>query len=139
LNRVPYFKCFVGNEMVNYLVSVLGLQERPQAVQAAQRWMDSGVFYHVNRTELFYDGSALYRFKEDEVGSILNMKTIWHGPQRPAMDVEGDFRRKLGDVLALFAVDKSMLVDYESLAVSEVFKEFTMATSELQKLTMTVF
>jgi len=134
--RIPYFKCFVGSELVDYLVNVLGLDSRPEAVQAGQRWMDCGVFYHVNRTELFYDGQALYRFKEDEVGSILNMKVMWTGPVREATVVEADFRRKLGNVFALYTTDRASLVDYEGLALSDAFKEFTTASTEIQKLNL---
>jgi len=134
--RVPYFKCFTGKDLVEYLVSTLGLDNRPEAVAAAQRWMDAGVFYHVNRTELFFDGSALYRFKEDEVGSILNMKVVWTGPIRSAVEVEADFRRKLGNTFALYTTDRCTLVDYEALALSDAFKEFTAASAELQKMVL---
>lgn len=82
-------QCFVGSELVDYLVHTLGLEGREEATAAAQRWMDSGVFYHVTRTELFRDSTALFRFKEDEVGSILNMKSRWSGPVRQAVEVSG--------------------------------------------------
>jgi hypothetical protein len=57
-HRVPFFKCFVGAELVDYLVRELHLDGRPAAVAAAQRWMDSGVFYHVTRTKLFTDSQV---------------------------------------------------------------------------------
>jgi hypothetical protein len=110
---------------VEYLTHTLGLQSRADAVAAGQRWMDAGVFYNVTRTELFYDGQGLYRFKEDEVGSILNMKTVWSGEPRPASEVEEDFRAKLGEIFALYTANGASLVDYEGLALSDAFKELT--------------
>ena len=134
--RVPYFKCFVGSDLVTYLTNTLGLQSRAEAVGFGQRWMDAGVFYNVTRTELFYDGQGLYRFKEDEVGSILNMKVVWNGEPRPASEVEEDFRAKLGEILSLYVADGASLVDYEGLALSEAFKELTAKTAELQRMNL---
>jgi len=131
--RVPFFKCFVGSELVDYLVHTLGLEGREEATAAAQRWMDSGVFYHVTRTELFRDSTALFRFKEDEVGSILNMKSRWSGPVRQAVEVEQDFRQKLAVMFQRYTSEGQRLVDYEGLAHGEEFKDFTASSAELQK------
>ena len=134
--RVPYFKCFVGADLVTYLTQTLGLESRADAVAAGQRWMDAGVFYNVARTELFYDGQGLYRFKEDEVGSILNMKVVWSGAARAASEVEADFRRKLGVVFSSYTAHGSTLVDYEGLALSEAFKDLTASSAELQRMNL---
>jgi len=107
--RVPYFKCFVGADLVQYLTHTLGLGSRGDAVAAGQRWMDAGVFYSVTRAEVFCDGHALYRYKEDEVGSILNMKTVWSGEVRCAPDVEADFRHKLGEIYARYVLNPNPL------------------------------
>mmetsp|Transcript_41345 Transcript_41345/g.50123 ORF Transcript_41345/g.50123 Transcript_41345/m.50123 type:complete len:723 (+) Transcript_41345:289-2457(+) len=136
-NRVPYFKCFVGSDLVDYLVDELGLETREEAIHAGQRWMDAGVFYHVTRTELYYDGQGLYRFKEDEVGSILNMKMMWNGPVRDASQIDIDFRATLQNLYHQFATDRNTLLDYEGLALSDSFKEYTAASAELQKFDLT--
>ncbi|KAK3267216.1 hypothetical protein CYMTET_24218 [Cymbomonas tetramitiformis] len=135
-NRVPYFKCFVGSDMIDYLVNTLGLGSREEATNAGQRWMDAGVFYHVTRTEVFSDTGALYRFQEDEVGSILNMKVMWTGPPRPSVEVEAHFRAKLMDLFSHYTTDRSTLVDYEGLALSDYFKQYTAASTELQKFNL---
>jgi hypothetical protein len=75
---------------------------------------------------------ALYRFKEDEVGCILNMKTKWSAPVRPAVDVEADFRVKLHTLLERFTCDGSRNVDYERLALADDFKELVASCAELQ-------
>ena len=69
--------------------------------------MDAGIFYHVTRGERFSEGfSALFRFKQDEVGSILNMKQPSAGGAAPyvfALATKSAALRR-----ATFAVDKSV-------------------------------
>ncbi|KAK3261228.1 hypothetical protein CYMTET_29855, partial [Cymbomonas tetramitiformis] len=62
-HRVPYFKCFKGTDMVTWMLDNLGIRNRTEAINAAQTWMDAGVFYHVTRSELFTDSESLFRFK----------------------------------------------------------------------------
>lgn len=130
---IPYFKCFLGKELVDFLVNHVGLESRRDATMAAQRWMDAGVFYHVTRSELFTDGeSALFRWREDEVGSILNMKTTWSGEARPPAEIEADFRARLRKLYSMYTSANGTMVDYEGLALSEAFKEYALAAIELQ-------
>jgi hypothetical protein len=63
MNRVPYFKCFPGSCLVDFLVDKLSIAGREEAMHLGQRWMDAGVFYHVMRSEVFVDGDEMYRFK----------------------------------------------------------------------------
>lgn len=62
-NRVPYFKCFTGKTLVDFLVNELSIMNREEAINLGQRWMDAGVFYHVTRGEEFGDTDELFRFK----------------------------------------------------------------------------
>ena len=140
LNRIPYFKTFRGSDCVDYLVRHLNFQNREDAVLAAQRWMDVGIFYHVSRHDVFEDGDALYRFKEDEVGSILNMK---HAGRRAktltSPEIEQQFRAKLTQIVGRFTVatKTGTQIDYEALALSQEFKDFTSLSSELQNFDFT--
>eukprot|EP00898_Chlorokybus_atmophyticus_P008347 jgi/Chlat1/8513/Chrsp80S07898 len=131
---VPHFACFPGSQLVSYLATTLHLNDREDAVAAAQRWLDGGVFYHVVRNgERFIDSpSALYRFKEDEVGSILNMKAVWNGPNRSAAHIEADFRKALRAIFPAYTLESGRLVDYEGLALSEAFRDYAAAATELQ-------
>jgi len=52
MHRVPYFKTFLAKDLVNFMIDRLGIRDRSEATVAGQQWMDAGVFYHVNRTEL---------------------------------------------------------------------------------------
>lgn len=74
---------------------------REEARAAAQKWMDAGVFYHVTRTEAFVDGSTLYRFAQDEVNSILNMRCEYAGSVRPAVTLEQELRGMLAKIMGL--------------------------------------
>jgi len=130
--RVPHFKCFPGDSLVDFLVNELSIEDRLESTNLAQRWMDAGVFYSVSRAETFHDSDELYRFKEDEVRSILNMKVLYSGPRRPSAEIEADFTERLSRLYSRFTTDHSTLVDYESLAVSPEFREYCVSCSELQ-------
>ena len=134
LNRIPYFKTFRGSDCVDFLVQHLALQNREDAVSAAQRWMDVGVFYHVNRNDVFEDGDALYRFKEDEVGSILNMKGRNRTKQRSSIEIDRELRSRLSNLISRYTSESKTgtLVDYEGLALSQEFKDFTNFIGEMQ-------
>lgn len=56
------------------------MDSRPTAVLVGQRWLDAGVFYHVSRSEPFSDSEALFRFGQDEITTLLNMKAVASGP-----------------------------------------------------------
>jgi hypothetical protein len=77
---------------------------------AVQDWMDASVFYHVSRGEQFADGEGLYRFREDEVGSILNMKAKWAGPVRRALETVADLHTLLGSIIKQFTLGLSRQV-----------------------------
>jgi hypothetical protein len=67
-----------------------------------------------------------------QVGCILNMKTRWSAPVRPAVDVEADFRAKLSTLLQRYTYDGARSVDYEGLALGSDFKELVASCAELQ-------
>eukprot|EP00959_Pyramimonas_sp_CCMP1952_P344485 7214823-Pyramimonas_sp.AAC.1 len=61
---------------------------------------------------------ALLRFKEDEVGIILNLKRVWRGSARDAITLSEVFAEKLES----FTKEGGTVVDYERLATSDEFK-----------------
>jgi len=139
-NGVPFFKSFTGADFAEFLVRELSIPSREEAAAIAGRWLDAGVFYHVGRHGRFRADGGLYRFKEDEVGSILNMKSLWQGPVRSPEEILGGFYRALGGVYARFVAQGSegaTSVDYEGLAVSAEFQALQASSSELQKLDLT--
>ena len=139
-NGVPFFKSFTGADFAEFLVRELSIPSREEAAAIAGRWLDAGVFYHVGRHGRFRADGGLYWFKEDEVGSILNMKSLWQGPVRSPEEILGGFYRALGGVYARFVALGSggaTSVDYEGLAVSAEFQALQASSSELQKLDLT--
>eukprot|EP00191_Tetraselmis_sp_GSL018_P018627 CAMPEP_0177591260 /NCGR_PEP_ID=MMETSP0419_2-20121207/7897_1 /TAXON_ID=582737 /ORGANISM="Tetraselmis sp., Strain GSL018" /LENGTH=724 /DNA_ID=CAMNT_0019081979 /DNA_START=126 /DNA_END=2300 /DNA_ORIENTATION=+ len=132
--RVAYFKCFTGRELVSVLVSKVALESRQEATDLAQKWMDGGVLYHVDRSEDFSDSDELFRFKDDEVSVCLNAKRISDGSVRLSKDIENTFTNLLIELYDSFLTSRGSLVDYESLAESNIFREFCSFTCELQSV-----
>ena len=57
---------------------------------------------------------------EDEVGSILNMRTVYDGvPPSPA-ELEREFRDLLTSMYETFSSESERLFDYEGFAASEL-------------------
>ena len=157
-SRVPYFKCFTGKALVDYLTDTLRLSSREGAAIIGQRWMDAGIFYHVTRGESFSDegSSSLFRFKQDEVGSILNMKQPYSGETIGAMEGVAALRdatcsiysrfgsRSVPDQDAAAAAVNGVSVsgavatsiDYESLALSTEFKMYCDIATAIQSLNL---
>lgn len=68
-----------------------------------------------------------------QAGSILNMKSVWNGKERPSVVVAESIMNKLKVIIQMYCSGKSQQVDYGSLAVSEEFADFQASTTELQK------
>eukprot|EP00242_Pyramimonas_sp_CCMP2087_P011970 CAMPEP_0198206148 /NCGR_PEP_ID=MMETSP1445-20131203/9679_1 /TAXON_ID=36898 /ORGANISM="Pyramimonas sp., Strain CCMP2087" /LENGTH=776 /DNA_ID=CAMNT_0043878719 /DNA_START=210 /DNA_END=2540 /DNA_ORIENTATION=+ len=132
--RVMHFQCFLAKELINFMCRELGIRARGEALRAAQKWMESGVFYHVSRSEPFVDGTGMYRFKDDEVDSLLNMKVQCEGTPRSAMVLEREVRAALTGMLEHVCKGNAHLVDYNSLRNSEEFATFQELSAELQSV-----
>jgi hypothetical protein len=61
-----YPKCFVGSEVVDWLVRSEGLT-RDEAAQVGKLLMDRGDVHHVLDEHPFLDGRLFYRFRVDEM------------------------------------------------------------------------
>jgi len=61
-----YNRCFVGTELVDWLMKNKNLQERDHAVKIGQKLLTVGLFHHVTDSSPFLDGFYFYRFKEDD-------------------------------------------------------------------------
>ena len=141
--KVPYFKCFTGTAFVDYIIGTLNLSSRDDAVFVGQRWMDTGVFYHVTRNDPFSDGDgALFRFKQDEVGSILNMKQQCGDGVTPAKNCVIALEDTMSGIYARFhgedgrnrGAGAATSIDYEALALSDEFKTYCGIATSLQRL-----
>lgn len=62
---ILYKKCFIGSELVTWLLQNTSIKTRNEAVIFGQELMDKGVFRHVANSEPFRDGYFFYRFIED--------------------------------------------------------------------------
>eukprot|EP00186_Timspurckia_oligopyrenoides_P005137 CAMPEP_0182443654 /NCGR_PEP_ID=MMETSP1172-20130603/2339_1 /TAXON_ID=708627 /ORGANISM="Timspurckia oligopyrenoides, Strain CCMP3278" /LENGTH=709 /DNA_ID=CAMNT_0024639007 /DNA_START=220 /DNA_END=2349 /DNA_ORIENTATION=- len=159
---MTYSCCFVGSEAVTWMVNRLKVT-RENAVTIGQRLLEAGILQHVTQSELFVDGYFFYRFQEDEDTPVLNMKRVWEAgrPVRPAVDVSQDLITRLaylceehrlsiinarrlrrgvtgGSAGALNGSPSSLpegeMVDYQTLAKSEEFRQYCFAAAELQRV-----
>eukprot|EP00188_Purpureofilum_apyrenoidigerum_P000290 Plantae.Rhodophyta-Purpureofilum_apyrenoidigerum.ctg11204.p1 GENE.Plantae.Rhodophyta-Purpureofilum_apyrenoidigerum.ctg11204~~Plantae.Rhodophyta-Purpureofilum_apyrenoidigerum.ctg11204.p1 ORF type:complete len:557 (-),score=72.25 Plantae.Rhodophyta-Purpureofilum_apyrenoidigerum.ctg11204:323-1993(-) len=151
-NFRQYSKCFIGAELVNWLIdNVDGSLEREDAVEMGQNLLNAGILHHVTKSESFADQHYFYRFQEDEETSILNMKRVWDSNRRArnAVDVSVTMITKLACLCEehrrSFLHDRSGNdpsandedVDYAILAKSEAFRIYEFDTAELQAVDIT--
>ncbi|KAA8498059.1 Vacuolar membrane-associated protein IML1 [Porphyridium purpureum] len=159
---MTYSNCFVGSEAVDWLVAHLKLT-RPDAVAYGQRLLEAGILQHVTQSEPFADDFFYYRFQEDEDSYILNMKRVWESgrPVRPALDVAQDLLTRLACLceehrLSVLAARRQLSpgglgaqqlpqvrgqedgesVDYQALAQSDAFRQYSFAAAELQRVAL---
>jgi len=64
-----YPKCFVGSEVVIYLLSTPYVSNKEEAVILGQQLMDADLIHHVHDAHTFKDDNLFYRFREDEDNS----------------------------------------------------------------------
>ncbi|XP_068598236.1 DEP domain-containing mTOR-interacting protein-like [Brachionichthys hirsutus] len=62
-----YPNCFVGQELISWLVSHKESPDRATAVRLLQHLMDNDIIHHVcDKRSVFKDGKSLYRFRKDD-------------------------------------------------------------------------
>ncbi|APB33797.1 serine/threonine protein kinase [Gloeomargarita lithophora Alchichica-D10] len=64
-----YPRCFVGSDLVTWLMKHLGLG-RQQAIQLGQTLVARNIVHHVTDDQPFRDGYFLYRFYQDDVVTL---------------------------------------------------------------------
>ncbi|CAG9467759.1 unnamed protein product [Pedinophyceae sp. YPF-701] len=133
--RMPVYCCFTGAALCDALLTRLQLGSRSLALIVGQRWLESGLFYHVARGEKFLDSDdALYRFRQDEVGAIINLKSLYAGGPTSPAEAEAAVRQRLVAIIAGYTSSNGELLDYEGLALSEEFKQWTDTAASLQRV-----
>jgi len=74
-NRTVMFKdfpkCFLGQDMVTWLVNEGDFDSRAAAVDICQQMLMSDLLHHVKLEYQFQDSTLLYRFTVDEEGEVL--------------------------------------------------------------------
>ena len=66
-----YYSCFIGSELVDWLVINLPLKDREEAVAIGEMLMFRGIIVHVTSSEPFSDGYKFFRF--GQVGNRLDL------------------------------------------------------------------
>eukprot|EP00871_Galdieria_phlegrea_P005191 jgi/Galph1/5673/GphlegSOOS_G4342.1 len=138
-----YPKCFTGTEAVEWMTTKLHLSKK-EALDLGQRLMTAGVIQPVFGSDVFVEGDSFFRFQEDDDSSILNLKRIWdHSqPTRHPCDLSRELLTKIALLCETFRVQmaadcpRSVLspydFDYRKLIETEDFRQYALATSELQ-------
>ena len=70
-----YPRCFVGSELVTWLMKNLGVG-RQQAIQLGQTLVARNIIHHVTDDQPFRDGYFLYRFYQDDVVTLHEPQSV---------------------------------------------------------------
>eukprot|EP00670_Eutreptiella_braarudii_P012307 CAMPEP_0174329344 /NCGR_PEP_ID=MMETSP0810-20121108/15766_1 /TAXON_ID=73025 ORGANISM="Eutreptiella gymnastica-like, Strain CCMP1594" /NCGR_SAMPLE_ID=MMETSP0810 /ASSEMBLY_ACC=CAM_ASM_000659 /LENGTH=675 /DNA_ID=CAMNT_0015443783 /DNA_START=76 /DNA_END=2103 /DNA_ORIENTATION=- len=133
LNMKVYKNCFVGSELVDWLIRhVDSSLSRPNAVARAQTMMDAALFNHVDRTLAFADAYVFYRFMEDEEIVVLNEGAQQRDTPTECHELAMSICTSLH--LATHSFTDSSGIDYQGLAGSEDWASFVRLTTELQSV-----
>ena len=57
-----YKQCFVGSEVIDWLLKNEKLKNRNEGKQLGQKLMDEGLFRHISEDQQFEDGNYFYNF-----------------------------------------------------------------------------
>jgi hypothetical protein len=138
-----YTKCFTGTEAVEWMTRKLDLSQE-QALDLGQRLIQAGIIQPVLGSDSFCTGDAFFRFQEDDDSNILNLKRIWDSslPTRHACDLSRELLTKIALLCESYRVQlaaerpQDVLspyeFDYRKLSESEEFRQYSVATAELQ-------
>lgn len=130
-----YFSCFIGSELVTWMVKNKQANGRLHAVEIGTQLLNASVFHHVSYSEPFQDGDFLYRFQEDEINAPLNMTRVFHGKNTESANVLAeDLRRRVMEMYNKFLSSEGKSIDYKALAASSEFQNYVLATTRLQTI-----
>lgn len=129
-------KCFIGKELVNWLIENGEADSRERAIQIGNELLDLHYFHHVTQDHNFKDKHLFYRFIEDEPVFALNGSELNSCRARSATEVGEELRRLLLDLYSEFLSKDGKYVDYSGIKSSESYKTYVYKTWELQRLDM---
>ncbi|GJD11248.1 hypothetical protein Gasu2_53870 [Galdieria sulphuraria] len=138
-----YSKCFTGTEAIDWMTKKLELS-REQAQDLGQRLIGAGIIQPVFGSDSFCEGEAFFRFQEDDDSNVLNLKRIWDPslPTRHPCDLSRELLTKIALLCENYriqlAADRPQDIlspyefDYRKLNETEEFRQYSVATAELQ-------
>mmetsp|Transcript_21685 Transcript_21685/g.41419 ORF Transcript_21685/g.41419 Transcript_21685/m.41419 type:complete len:599 (+) Transcript_21685:1-1797(+) len=131
-------RCFSGKSATTWLMNNapgVVASDRQAAAELGRALQEARLIAHVTSSAAFCDDEEVYfRLQADDPAAALNMKRVWRGPVRPANEVAESLRRRIEGLYDSFLGSNGRAVDYEALAASDEFKEFVIATGELQRV-----
>ena len=132
-----YKKCFVGQELVTWLVSSGRAPTREAAIALGNELIDHNFFHHVCRDHPLRDGYFFYRFLQDERCKCLNKsnKISTCDPKSPVALSE-NLRTTIREVYSQFLSEDGRYVDYEGFSKSDIFSDYLEATASLHRLVL---
>uniref|UniRef100_A0A7S4GKW7 DEP domain-containing protein n=2 Tax=Eutreptiella gymnastica TaxID=73025 RepID=A0A7S4GKW7_9EUGL len=125
--------CFTGQHFVDWLIEEFAIPGREEALKVAQSLVDHEVLHAITSPtpHNFEDNDQCYRLQAQEKTGALNTMQIWKQKADPPMIITARLAQMLAEAVALFR-DEEGKVDYAALHESDAFRDFQLATCELQ-------
>lgn len=142
-----YPRTFVGSEAVSWMVKNLRLSHSA-AMELGQDMVNAGVFHHVCHAHNFKDEYLFYRWEEDEQRDlrVLNAAVAWAGaPCAEPVHLSVALLTQLATVMRKhqpLPIDSEHTrqrageVDLDTLEMSEEWRAYLRASSELQSVSL---
>jgi hypothetical protein len=118
-----YKECFVGGEMVDWLIDRGEVSTREEGVEVMQKLLDYGVIHHVVDDHCFKDEKLFYRFRRDD--------GTYQGPPDPPIVAKGQRIYSRVKVIQGFIADRKYhLQSYKKCFVGNEFVEWLVSCGE---------
>jgi len=128
--------CFTGKQVLQWLIAHKHCEDKAQAAATMTFLLDSGVIVATNGKKKPFKSQRLYRLRIlNEFNMILNMDKIWHSKGRDAVEVSTYLVGSMLELVARFKRTNGS-IDFETMSKSVDFKKVSLATAELQKITL---
>eukprot|EP00756_Hemistasia_phaeocysticola_P062635 Hpha_TRINITY_DN6090_c0_g1::TRINITY_DN6090_c0_g1_i1::g.63462::m.63462 len=126
-------RTFTGCHLVDVLMSSYKLRTRPDAVQAGDQLLNSGLIRHVPGVRAFEDSDQLYRLQAHEDPMILNRTRVSDRPppQAPILFVKS-LAKQLRSLRQKHTTEGG--VDYLAMVNDPEFRQWADGTVELQRV-----
>jgi len=133
-----YKKCFLGTDLVDYLMKHHRIETRQEAVQVGISLVESRVLDHVLHEHSFEDKDYFYRLTWDAEPYVLNRFKIWNKADVSTEDPIKLLKncKRLYQGVADKHTDGQGLIDFVALEADEEYSAFVISMCELQRLDM---
>ncbi|XP_065843089.1 uncharacterized protein [Oscarella lobularis] len=129
-----YKNCFVGRELVNWLMKRRGGKLRMDAIQMGRELVKRHFCRHVTEDHDFKDEYLFYRFVEDSKRNALNMEYVTECEPYPANVVAEHLRGLILQLYGEFLSADGRGVNYSGMGKSSKFAAYVKATAQLQRV-----